>query len=86
MSLTSLRVCVTLSDDPRIFCYRAPQFNIWRAFHDVSFEVSSQGTVPFVHAAAEDSLRTSFAAQPSLRPCTAAVAHRWPATYPTMSH
>lgn len=47
---------MTLSDDPRIFCYRAPQFNIWRAFHDVSFEVSSQGTVPFVHAAAEDSL------------------------------
>ena len=56
MSLTIVRARVTRSDAPRIFCYRAPQFNIWRAFHEVSFEVSSQGTVPFVHAAAEDSL------------------------------
>ena len=43
-------------DAPRVFCYRAPQFNIWRVFHEVSFEISSQGAVPFVHAAADDSL------------------------------
>lgn len=43
-------------DAPRVFCYKAPQFNIWRVFHEVSFEVTSQGAVPFVHAAADDSL------------------------------
>ena len=48
---------VSSIDAPRLFCYRAPQFNVWRAFCEVSFTVSShKGVIPFVHSAAEDSL------------------------------
>jgi len=48
---------VSSTDAPRLFCYRAPQFNIWRAFCEVNFMVSSHsGVIPFVHSAAEDSL------------------------------
>lgn len=49
--------CQATGDEPRVFCYDAPQFNIWRAFCEVNFEVVSQdGEIPFVHLVGEDSL------------------------------
>jgi hypothetical protein len=59
---TAVQCKANSAEMPRIFCYRAPQFNIWRAFHEVVFEVSSLqsnlggSVIPYVHSAADDSL------------------------------
>ena len=52
-----LRCRVMATEQPKVFCYHAQQFNVWRSLSEVRFEVRSEaGIIPFVHGAAEDSL------------------------------
>lgn len=59
-----LRCRVMANEQPKVFCYSAPQFNVWRSLSEMRFEVRSVGAetvgeadiIPFVHGAAEDSL------------------------------
>ncbi|MGB1599156.1 MAG: hypothetical protein ACPIOQ_40780, partial [Promethearchaeia archaeon] len=59
-----LRCRVMATEQPKVFCYSAPQFNVWRSLSEMRFEVRSVGAetvgeagiIPFVHGAAEDSL------------------------------
>jgi hypothetical protein len=61
LTLNTTVTCTATKDMPRVFCYTAPQFNIWRAFSELSFEVASLdahkgGVIPFVHSVSADSL------------------------------
>lgn len=61
LTLNKTVTCTATTDTPRVFCYTAPQFNIWRAFNELSFEVASLdahkgGVIPFVHSVSADSL------------------------------
>ena len=59
-----LRCRVMATEQPKVFCYSAPQFNVWRSLSEMRFEVRSASAetvgeadiIPFVHGAAEDSL------------------------------
>ncbi len=49
-----MMVSIGANDVPNLFCYPGPQFNVWRSWEDVTFEVKGSPFVPKVYGASED--------------------------------